>query len=361
MKQTITFFISIIILICICAPYSNAKTIIEIIPDESRISFDEYALSGTDPSGLIEQLSFNRILEFIIEIVKDYLPDFFKLIASVLVFVLFFALLDHISFTKREKSYHFIISCLASSILTLFLFNCFSGACTLIEKNIKTIRIFCDASVPVIAALLIQGGKNFSSAFFSYGISLSGIIINSLNDSIFMPLIKIFLAIGCCGCIWEDVDFSAITDIIEKFIKWLIGIVFSIFTFTLSMQNILASSADNAAQKVLKNAASGVPYMGGVLSKGIDGMFVIASGTKNASSIVGIAVIGSIFIGPALILAMQSLALYFSMSAAKFFGQKDCLSILKTVHKAYLLMLSLFLVSVLMCLICFLVICLGAN
>ncbi len=359
MRRIINFSISFVILLCICSPCVNAETILEIIPDESRVVLDEGVLS--DPTGLIDQLSFDKILSLILESVKEYLPDFFELMVSILSLVLFFVLLDRFSFSKTENSYRFIVTCLASSILTLFLVGYFSTACTLIEKNLETIRVFCDASIPVIAALLIEGGNNFSSAFFSYGVSLSGTLINSLNDHIFMPLIRIFLAVGCCGCIWEDVDFSAITDMIQKFIKWMIGIVFSVFTFTLSMQNILAGSADNVARRVLKNAAGSVPYMGSVLSKGLDGIFTLAGGTKNASSIVGIVVIVSIFIGPALMLGLQSLALYFATTAARLFGQKDCLSILKTVHKAYLLMLGLFLVSVLMSIVCFLVICLGAN
>ena len=337
------------------------QTIVNILPEESRIKFDESELDGYDLSKLQEKLSFHKILDWISTAIKENLPQFVKMLTTLLWHVFLFSVLDHFSFSKTEKSYRFIISCLASTVLTLLLLNYFSDSCKVIEESITTIRVFCDASIPIITALLIEGGNTFLSAFFSYSISLSGAVINSLNSQLFMPLIKMFLAVGCCGCIWDDINFNPITEMIQKFIKWLIGIVFSVFTFAVSAQSFLSRSGDTIAQKFLKTAANGIPFLGSVLSDGIDGIFTLANGTKNITSLIGIGVIISVFIGPALLLLMQSIALYLTSSVAELLGQKDCVSILCTVHKAYLLMLSLLLVSVLMCIVCLLLICLGAN
>ncbi len=364
MKRHIRFVFSFIAVILLFSSTNIAfaqQTIIEILPKESRIKFDESELDSYNPIDLQEKLSFHKILDWISSALKENLPHFVKMLTTLLAHIFLFSLLDHFSFSKTEKSYRFIISCLASAVLTLLLLNYFSDSCKIIEENITTIRVFCDASIPIITALLIQGGNTFLSTFFSYSVSLSGAIINSINSQLFMPLIKIFLAIGCCECIWDDINFNPITDMIQKFIKWLIGIVFSVFTFAVSAQNFLTRSGDTVAQKLLKNAANGIPFLGSMLSDGIDGVFTLANGTKNITSLVCIGVIISVFIGPALLLLMQSIALYLTSTLAKLLGQKDCVSILYTVHKAYLLMLSLFLVSVLMCIVCLLLICLGAN
>jgi len=357
MKKTILCFAYILVVLSFAVPNANAETIYDIIPSES-----DFLLKTDEESNQLSQsLSFGSIIDFIIKSLKDYFPDFFEMVLSTLVLVLLFSLIDRLSFDKNSKSSRFALSCIISAVLTLSLIAYFTRTCVVIEKNVETIRVFCDASVPIISALMIESGKSFGSVFFGNAISLSGALSNGLNAHIFMPLIRIYLAVGCCGSVWDDINLSEVTELIQKFIKWLIGIVFSIFTFTLSIQNLLAKSADNIAQKMIKNAAGSVPYMGGVLSKGIDGAFVIASGTKNTSSVIGIAVIVSIFIGPASLLVLQSIALYITMYAAKLFGQKETFLILKTAHKAYLLMLGLFLVSVLMCIVCFLMICLGAN
>ena len=351
------------LLMIFCFPLvCNAETnIMDLIPEHAKDLLEGIEADTADPSALINAVSFGKLTQWITSALQSYMPEFCKMLVSVLSFVLLFALLEHFSFSKTEKSYRFVINCFTSAVLTIVLFDYFSAASELIEESTETIRVFCDACIPVVTALLITGGKNFSAAFFTYAVSLSSSVISSLTQTVFMPLIRIFLAIGCCGCVWDDINFSAINDMIEKFIKWLISIVFSVFTFALGMQNMLSRTSDNAVQKLLKNAAGSIPFMGSFISKGLDGAYALASGTGTMTAIIGAVTIVAVFIGPALMLTMQSLALYFSMNAASLFGQKDCLTILKTVHKAYVLILSLFLVSVLMCIICFLLICVGAS
>lgn len=361
MKRYIRYILNLVLVVSLFSINAVASTtIIDIIPEDSQIQFDENELDITSPAGLQNKISFETFLKLITESVSNYFPHFIKILASNLAFVLFFTILDHFSFQKTETNYRFIISCLASAVLTLFLLNQFSHICKILEKNLTTIRVFCDACIPIITALMFQGGKNFLSAFFSYSISLCGSLINVLNNQIFMPLIKIFLALGCCGCIWDDINFLPVTDMIQKFIKWLIGIVFSVFTFVLSIQNVLSRTADTTTQKILKNAAGSIPFMGSALSKGLDGIFTLSSGTETVTSVIGISVIISVFVGPAIMITMQSAAMYISFSVAKLFGQKDCISILKTVYQAYLLLLGLFIISVIMCIVCFLV-TLGAK
>ena len=361
MKKTVIFLLWVFLISNLFVTIVSAETILDIVPDESGLEFENEIMNDDATEQLQEYTKFESIINLLISGVKKYLPDFCGMLTSLLMLVVLFSFLGRFSFSGLSQNYQLVVSCSVSAIMSLFLMNCFLNSCSVIEKSLETICVFCDASVPIITALLVQGGKSFSSAFFSYVVSLCGIIISSLNNRVFMPLIRIFLAIGCCGCVWSDVDFSSITDLIEKFIKWLIGIVFSVFTFAISIQNVLVRSADNTAQKILKNAAGGIPYIGNALTKGIDGAFVIAGGIKNSSCIIGVIVILSVFAGPMILMLLQSLALYIAVTVAKLFGQKDCAIILITVHKAYLLMLSLFLVSVLMCIICFLMICLGAN
>lgn len=359
MKRLICCFV--ILFLSVFSIPAEAKSIVQIIPNDSKIEFDEGILSNSDPSQLLSQSSFEKIWEILIESVREYLPGFTNRLVGTFSFVFFAVVLERASVMKSGQSYQFIVSCLMSAILTLYLVGSFSNAINVIEKNLETIRVFCDASIPIMTALLIQGGKGFASSFYSYSISLCGVVINSLCDKVCFPLIKMLIAVGCLGNVWNDIDLSAVTELIQKFIKWLIGIVFSVFTAALSMQKIITKSADTTFQKVLKSAAGGIPYMGSVLSKGIDGAFALSGSTQSISSIVGIMVILSIFVGPMVMLGLECLAIYISLSAARLFGQKDCILILKIMHKAYLLVLGLFLVSVLMCVICFLMMCLGAN
>ena len=362
MKKITVFTVCAILAVVLFTRPTFAETDIKsIIPSDVLNQLQLEEIDTTDPSTALNAFSFKNIMQLLQSSIKRYLPQFTSFLANILIIVFLFAILEQVSLGKIESSYRFVLTCVGNAILVLLLYRQFASTCALIEENLETIRVFCDASIPVLSGLLITGGKNFAATLFSYGISLSSALISGISAGICLPLIRIYLAIGCCGTVWEDIHFHAMTDMIKKFIKWLIGIVFSVFTLTLSLQGILSKSADNMAQKVLKTAAGSIPFMGSVLSQGLDGAFTLASGTKTATSVIGIAVIVAVFIGPALLIGLQTLALYIATTFSEMFASKGNLSVLKTVHGAYELMLGLFLISVLMSIICFLVICIGAS
>lgn len=359
MKRRTILFTLILFLSFAVVSHANSD-ICEIIPEEIS---SEFNLDNVDdkPESILTAFSFANVANLIFDNIKDSFPLFIKLIAEILLILILLVIAQQLAQSSTLKIYQFISSCLGSAILTLVLIHRFANACTLIENNLQTIKVFCNASIPIITSFLITTGKNFAATLFSYGISLSGSLIAVLTNDVCMPLLRIYIAIGCCGTIWTDLNFSALTDLIKKMIQWTIGVIFSVFTFTFSVQSVLSRSADNIARKTLKTAAAGIPFLGSVLSQGMDGAFILISGAKNSAAIIGVGVITAMFIGPAIQIILQIFALRISQTLAQLFGAESCGLVLKTVCGAYELMLGLFLVSVLMSNICFLMICVGAN
>ena len=339
----------------------RAADVIDILPDEVAEKFDGLQSDSSDTGELVEFFSFGRILGWIKEATAQAFPSFTRFILSILGYVLFFSIVDKFALVENKSSLSFVLKCCINAALLLYLFGFFSKSCTLIKQNLETIQVFCKASVPVMTALLIESGKSFSASLFSYSVSLCSVLLTTLSSNILLPLIHIFISIGSCGLLWDDLHFASITDLIKKIIKWIIGGVFSVFTFSLSVQSILTKSADNVTRKALKTAASSIPVLGSVLSEGLDGTFTLISGTKTVVAAIGIAAIVMLFIGPATHLGMQYGALCIALSVSELFDQKDCLAILKVAKDAYILLFGLFLVCVLMCVVCFLIMCIGAN
>ena len=107
MKRNIQFvfcFISVILAFSSNNIVLAQQTIVNILPEESRIKFDESELDGYDLSKLQEKLSFHKILDWISTAVKENLPQFVKMLTTLLWHVFLFSVLDHFSFSKTEKS-----------------------------------------------------------------------------------------------------------------------------------------------------------------------------------------------------------------------------------------------------------------
>ncbi len=337
--------------------FANASSDIrEYIPKEIVDEFKLKDFEGVDPSKMMDSVSFNDLISFLQKKFHEFLPEFTRLVSSVLLLVFLFVLIEQFALSGNYKM---VIVCVANLSMLLLLYQYFSRSLEMIEDGIETIRIFCEATIPSVTALLVAGGRSFGATVFSYGITLSTSLISGINAAINYPLLRIYLAIGSCGTMWDGIKVNSLTESIGKFIKWLLGIVFSIFTLTLSLQSVLSKSADSMAQKALSAAASSVPFMGSILSQSVNGMFSLFAGSKNMIATIGIIAIFAIFSGPVIAVALQAVALFIAKTLAGIFSQNSSIQILKTFLETYQLMLGLFLVSVLMCAICFLMICFG--
>ncbi len=356
MKRRIGIFV--LLLFCVLSVSANATQITEIIPPEIAQQFSLDTDKVDDPASVLSSFSFSTFLSMLERGLKSVVPQLGEMLFEILSILIILVLVDRL-FTSQN--HRFAASCVGNAVLVLFLLRRFTSSIILAEENLETIRVFCQASIPIITAILIAGGKSFASTLFSYGISLSSTLISTLSHSICLPMIRIYLAFGCCSTVWNDINFGAICVLIKRIIKWLIGIVFSVFSLTFSMQTILSRSADGIAFKTLKAAAGGIPFLGNVFSGGLDGAFTLLSGAKTSASIIGIGVIIAVFIGPALTLVCQYFAISLSETIAVFLDAKECTLLLKATRGAYELILGLFLVCVMMSIICYLMICVGVG
>ena len=351
----------IFFLVLFTVPVHAADSIFEVLPKEVADQFDSVDENTQDTGQLMQVFSFRNIGRWLWKSIEKALPEFFKFLLSILGYVLIFSVLDKLAASVGSRTAVLTVKSVVNAVLLLYLFGYFSKCSAAVQKNIETIDVFCKACIPILSALLIESGKSFSASLFSYGISLSSVLMSSVSSGIFLPLIQVYIAVGSCAFLWDELHFSALTDLIKKFIKWGIGAIFSIFTFSLSLQSMLGKSADNIARKALKTAAGSIPMMGSVLSQGLDGTFTLLSGTQSAVSAIGAGTIAIIFLGTAVTLVFQYFGLVVALAVSELFDQTDCLSILKVMKGAYLILLNVFLITVMMSVVCFLIMCLGAN
>ena len=86
------------------------------------------------------------------------------------------------------------------------------------------------------------------------------------------------------GNLVESVKLSKFNDLLNTILKWLIGIIFGVFTFVLTIQGIVAGSYDGMSINATKFALkSYIPILGGYLSDGFN--YVAASGILIKNSI----------------------------------------------------------------------------
>ena len=86
---------------------------------------------------------------------------------------------------------------------------------------------------------------------------------------------------------------------VRNFMTWGMGIVLTLFVMTMSLQRVLADSADSVSRRSIKYAVGTfVPVLGGVLSESVDAVLSCARSVKSLFGVFGIIIIIFIILIP---------------------------------------------------------------
>ena len=182
-----------------------------------------------------------------------------------------------------------------SNIQGIVNFVCFSLIIVLISTQcvgllnevcgcVNGLKVQMDLMFPLLLTLLASVGGVTSAGIFQASTAVLANIILQLFTIIIIPLFLVSFVFSILGNLVESVKLSKFNDLLNTILKWLIGIIFGVFTFVLTIQGIVAGSYDGMSINATKFALkSYIPILGGYLSDGFN--YVAASGILIKNSI----------------------------------------------------------------------------
>ncbi len=286
-------------------------------------------------------------------LINSVLGTFFEMLPmtfAIVIIALFLGVINGVKGVFLENSISEIIffACICGIILVVFsqVVIVFSSVKTAIENLSKLNEIIS----PIIITLMVaSGGVNSASVFKPTSAFLSGGVIELINFVV-LPLISIMFVFSILSNLSSAIKLKKTSDFISGIIKWIIGIVISVFGIFGAVQGIGVSFHDGISAKAAKYVLSNsVPIIGGFLREGFD---VIIAGSvliKNTVGIVGVFMIFYTVLSPILLIASISLLLKLSAAFIEPFSDPRisdfCTSVSKCVS---FLLVALILVSVLL-------------
>ena len=166
---------------------------------------------------------------------------------------------------------------------------------------------------PILLALLSINGASASTKLYQPAVAiLSGGVVE-IFTVVLLPIVSIGLIVSLIGNFNENIKLDKMQKFVSSLIKWIIGIVFTIFVGFLSIQGLTASAVDKISIKTAKYAIkSYIPIVGGYFS---DTFEIFRAGTvliKNSIGVVGIVLLFYLVLSEVLGLIFLSLAIKFS-------------------------------------------------
>lgn len=246
--------------------------------------------SAVESEQKVKELISSLNPENFINLIFSGIPDFLKQISgsflcslSVLVITAVFNVIGN-NLKVGGKLFGLLGSCIMILSCSLPISLCFEKVST----HLTSMCAYIISFIPSGAVLHAASGNTLSASLMSssgYYIS----VLEFISASVILPLSGAYMSISTANSLFGKTELDGISNMIKSFCLWATGLTFTLFTGVLSLQSILASSADSLAMKSLKFGASRfIPIAGGMVSESIKTVIANVSLIKSVTGISGV-------------------------------------------------------------------------
>jgi len=249
---------------------------------------------------------FDYLKDICFDFVKDFLPTFI----SVIIIAVICGFLHKNRNTNIGESVSEITYFAAILSIILLLMVKIYPLIKNTEIVIKNIAKLIEIMSPIIVTLMVAVGGNVSASVYKPIVAFfTGAFVNVVLN-IIVPLILLFAVFNVGASFSSVIKFNKFADFCAGAIKWILGILATIFGLFLSIQGLTSAHFDGISLKAAKYAISNsVPIVGGFLKDGFDIVIAASVLIKNSIGVCGIVVLIYLILSPVLYLSVLSILL----------------------------------------------------
>lgn len=155
-------------------------------------------------------------------------------------------------------------------IVTLVL-NTFISILDLTKDSIQDIVDFMSSLIPLLITLMLSTGSIVTSTTVEPILLIMINVVGNFINSFLIPLLLISISIAIVSNVSDKVQIERLSKFLKSSIVWILGILLTVFTSTLSLQGTLTSSVDGMTAKTAKAAVSNfIPVVGKIMGDTVD-------------------------------------------------------------------------------------------
>lgn len=304
----------------------GTDNITEVLPEEARDILESEGMTPENSGAM--GLTFGGVLSKLWELVKNKAAAPLKLYCTLLGVVLLCVIARNISGEGQMKGVFSVVGVLCGAGVTAAAVgDILNEALGALSAAANFMLIFIPAFTGVAAVL----GHVSTAAAVNSVVLAATQLFSQLAVNFLAPLCGTILGVSTAGAADPSMQLEKLGEIIKKFVIWGLTLIMTVFMSVLSVQTLVASSADNAAIKAAKFMISqGVPIIGGTIADSVNmvsGGIMAMKGSIGTYGLIAAAVI----IAPTLIgLACYRLALFCAQTTAELFGIKELAALYKS-------------------------------
>ncbi|MCI9272819.1 MAG: stage III sporulation protein AE [Clostridiales bacterium] len=322
---------------------SGADELTNELPNDTRVMMEHMGINGADWESL-QSLTPSAIFSQIASMAQTQSSGPLKAAVEVLAVMLLCALLEGMKLSLGDRPMSGVMGVVSTlcvcTILILPIVSCVESAAGVI----KGASGFMLCYVPVIAGIMIAGGQTVSAASYHLMMVGAGEVISQIATGFLVPMLSIFLGLSITASISPRLNLNGICETFSKVVKWVLGIVMTIFVSLLTLQTVVGAAADTTGTKAVKFAISSfIPVVGGALSDAFNTVQGYVRLLKSGVGAFGILAAGCIFLPVILQCLLWLASVHICACVGDIFDLKQLSSLLRAAGKVISMLLAIIL------------------
>ncbi len=252
------------------------------------------------------------------------------------------SMLQGIKPSTNGKSISNVINFVSYSVIIVLILSMLTKMLFETSNTVISIKSQMDAIFPILLTLLTAVGGSVSASIYQPAMVLLTNVISGFVTYVLMPIFIFSIVFSIISNLSPTVKLDKFSGFLNSSYKWLMGLVFTIFTAFLSLQGISASSVDGISIRTAKYAIkSYVPLLGSYLSDGMGIILASSNLIKNAVGAAGLFLLLATIISPLIDLIVFMLALKLVAGIVEPLGNKQIANFVSSIAKNLTLLISL--------------------
>lgn len=283
-----------------------------------------------------------KMFNIVCEHIKTEIKSPLKLIMGIIGIVLVSAFMEALKVCFSNNSVNEVVNCVC--LLSIFIFiaypllECVKSA----VEVIVNISSFMLGFIPVYAGIMSSCGMVVTSGVYNTFLFCICQVVSEVISQKLLPIVGIYIAFCLVSSIATNLNISEMAKTVKNIITWVLEFIVAAFVGLITIQSVVACSADTVGTKTAKFLiGSAVPIIGGVISDAytsMKGCFDFVRSSAGAMAIVFVLITCL----PILIkLAIWIIMVKFSGGIADFMGIKQVSAILKSSNYAVELLFAI--------------------
>ena len=357
MKKIIYILISVIFLLNLTMPTSNANEEETLEEQQEEFGISEFIEQAKEYSGeFFEDIDMNEILENaikgevdnqtifkkIVSLLGGELVDGLTILGSILAIVVIHSILKSVSESLENDSISKLIYYVQYILIVTIVMMNFSDIVQIVKDTCNNLIGFMNILIPLLISLMIYTGSITTSGVLEPIILFLINFIGNMIQTLIIPIVLIFTSLIVISKISDNVQIDKLSNFLKSGVVWFFGIILTIFVAVISLEGTLSSSVDGITAKTTKAVvSSAIPVVGKILGDAVDTVLGCGMILKNAVGIIGIIIVIGICIIPILKLGIFTIAYKFMSAICEPIADKNITSLLDQIGDVYKIFLAI--------------------